>query len=283
MKTKKNEMKKTVLTTITAILITFSSFSQITLEKTIEKNETINFVKIDNDTKYFVFDLNTLIMKIYNSDHSIYKNITVNTSTLGFSYDINDYYFPEYFPIIGLSKNIFDTDSELEFLFTLYGGNSNTKTLIINEDGSVILTIENKMGLYRSDIDTQNPTWIKNTDSGIKMILKDVNSSDNKKYIYSLPGNATLTSAKVNLSKIKLKAYPNPSYDFINLDYKLPENVESGKILVYNLNGKKVKEYKVDNHVNSLKLNNENLSSGTYIYIVIAGNYKSKPLKIIIK
>ncbi|MDX6748155.1 T9SS type A sorting domain-containing protein [Polaribacter sp. PL03] len=275
-------MKKTILT-IATILITFLSYSQITLEKTIEKNEKINFVKIDDDMKYFIFDLNTLVMKIYNSNHSIYKNITIDTNNLGFSYDVNDYYFSEYFPVIGLSKNIFDTDSELEFLFTLYGNNSNTKTLVVNEDGTIISNIPNKVGLYRSDIDTQNPTWIKNTGSGIKMILRDVNSSDNKKYIYSLPGNATLSSAKTNLNNIKLNAYPNPSNGFINLDYKLPENIKNGKILVYNLNGIKVKEYKVDNHVNSLKLNNENLSSGTYIYSIIAGNYKSKPLKLIIK
>ncbi|WP_299057021.1 T9SS type A sorting domain-containing protein [uncultured Polaribacter sp.] len=275
-------MKKTILT-ITTILFTFLSYSQITLEKTIEKSEIVNFVKIDDEIKYFIFDLNTLIMKIYNSNHSIYKNITIDINNLGFTYDINDYYFSEYFPIISLSKNIFDTDSELEFLFTLYGDDTNTKTLVVNEDGTIMFNISNKVGLYRSDTDTQNPTWIKNTNSGIKMILRDVSYTDDKKYIYSLPGNAILSSVKTNLNNINLKAYPNPSNGTINLDYKLPENIENGKILVYNLNGIKVKEYKVDNHVNSLKLNNENLSSGTYIYSIIAGNYKSKPLKLIIK
>ena len=92
-----------------------------------------------------------------------------------------------------MSKNIFDTDSEIEFLFTLYGNNSNTKTLVVNENGTIISSIAYKIGLYRSDIDTQNPTWIKNTDSGIKMILSDVNSSENKKYIYSSPGKTTLS------------------------------------------------------------------------------------------
>ncbi|MEN8966331.1 MAG: hypothetical protein ABF250_10120 [Polaribacter sp.] len=132
-----------------------------------------------------------------------------------------------------MSKNIFDTDSEIEFLFTLYGNNSNTKTLVVNENGTIISSIAYKVGLYKSDIDTQNPTWIKNTDSRIKMILSDVNSSENKKYIYSSPGKATLSWAKANLNNIKVKAYPNPSNGFINLDYKLPENIENGKVLVY--------------------------------------------------
>jgi len=35
------------------------------------------------------------------------------------------------------------------------------------------------------------------------------------------------------LNNIKVKAYPNPSNGFINLDYKLPENIENGKVLVY--------------------------------------------------
>lgn len=273
-------MKKAILTGF-VFLTSIFSYSQITLENTVVSKSYIKFIKLnDNSVKYYTF--NDFEMKIYNSNHSIFKTITINENDLGFSSTANIH--KDLTTLV--SQNVFDNDDGIEFL--IFAGVSNNyterKTFIIDDDGSIIFEKAQRPQTQDDFEDTaQTPFFIKNTETGIKMVLMDLDETKNIKYIYSLPGNAILTSAKFNRETIKLKAYPNPSSDFINLEYKLPNGVDNGKILVYNLNGKKVKEYNVDNHVNSLKLNNQDLSSGTYIYSVVAGNYKSKPLKLIIQ
>ncbi len=272
-------MKKQLLSTLTLLLFSIFSYSQITLENTIiTKNREFYFLKIDdNTTKYFVFDREELKLKMYNSNHSIYKIIEVN---------INDFSFtPTSDTLISavcVSQKVFDNDSGIEFMLEVADFRSdNYETLIINDDGNSIFKKANQLPLETEYGLTQPPVSIKNTENGIKMILKS--TINDEKYIYGLPGNEVLKSAQIDSKKIKLKAFPNPSSEFINLDYELPFGIETGKILIYNLNGKKIKEFEIDNHVTSLKLSNRDLSSGTYIYSIIAENLKSKPLKVIIK
>lgn len=272
-------MKKKLLIAF-SLLITSLSYCQITLETQVESEQYIQFIKLnDNSKKYYTFS--DFEMKIYNSNHSLFKTISINKQDLGFSSEPRIYDDA----VILVSQNVFDTDDDIEFL--IYAGNndgSESKTFIIDDNGSVLFQKAQRPQIDDDNVDSyQTPFFIQSTETGIKMILRDLDYNVNTKYIYSLPGTATLSYAKNELNSINFKAYPNPSSDYINLEYKLPNGVNNGKILVYNLKGKKVKEYNVDNHVSSLQLNNKDLSSGTYIYSIVAGNYKSKSLKLIIQ
>ncbi len=284
-------MKKTLLFTVTLLLFTKLSYSQIELKSTIESSIFIKFFKLENgETKYYGFDPENFILNVYNLDHSIYTNINIDKDALNRYNDDGDSF------IAAVSQKIFDGDDGIEFVLyseTYESGTSeaNEKTFIIDDNGSILFEKDDQFPQVNSkDNETlQTPNWIQKTESGWFMILTEKNDSSLttddlfKKYIYALPGTSTLSNKEVSKTDISLKAYPNPSLNYINLDYKLPYGVTSGKILIHNLNGVQERELKIDNHVSSLKISNQDLASGIYTYTVVAGSYKSKPLKIIIK
>lgn len=281
-------MKNNLFTVIALLFITLS-YSQITLEKTTSSAKLVRFFKLENGTsKYFIVTSN-LKVDIYNANHSIYKSITINESDLGFPTPVNiniDNFF-----LGAFSEKIFDNDSEIEFLMTASDTTTpapNRKVFIINEDGTVLFESDNKEPAFTyysaPNNDPQNPYWITKTNDGLKMILSGTGSAIGEQYIYSLPGTGTLKTAEVNPSNmIHLEAYPNPSKDYVTLSYKLPNDTTTGNVIIYNIHGKKIKEYMVDNHVSSLTISHQDLASGTYLYVITSKNYKSKPIKLVIK
>lgn len=283
-------MKKILLLIVTVLLSTTISHSQIELKNTIDSSIFVKFFKLENgETKYYGFDSENFTLKIYNLDHSVYNNIIIDKTSLNILEEHGGSF------IAAVSQKIFDGDEGIEFiLYTeTYNSMSRTsKTFIINDNGSILFEKENQFPqTSNKDNETiQTPSWIQKTKDGWFMILSEDNNpgleSDDmsKKYIYALPGTSTLSNKEITTNtSIHFKAFPNPSSNFINLNYKLPEGINSGKILIHDLNGTKRKELKIDNHVSSLRISNEGLATGIYTYIVVAGNYKSKPLKIIIK
>lgn len=274
---------KTTLSFAVALLFSITSYAQITLQNTVPSEKRIQFLKMENgNMKYYTF--NNYVMKIYNSNHSVYKTITIDANTLGMdpNIDVSNLH------IIAVSEKIFDNDTELEFMISGYDSSSNGRTVILNEDGSILFQETGKVPPF-SDDDyemVQNPWWIRNTENGIEMVLtSNSNEGANREsYVYSLPGTAVLSSTKIDIvDTIKLRAYPNPSTEYVNLKYNLPKAVKKGKVLIYTMNGEKIKEYNIDHHVSALKLSNSDISSGTYMYMVIAEGYKSNPLKVVIK
>lgn len=57
-------------------------------------------------------------------------------------------------------------------------------------------------------------------------------------------------------------AAPNPANGFTNLNYSLKSNVQSGRIVMYNMLGELVKEVKLDDKQGTVKLNLQGMTSG---------------------
>ncbi len=90
-------------------------------------------------------------------------------------------------------------------------------------------------------------------------------------------------NAAFNENNNNFYVYPNPSKDYIYLEYELPKGKHKGEIIVYNIAGKEIKRISISNSTNRIKLDNSFLSSGTYIYRLISGEYVSAEKVIIIK
>lgn len=90
-------------------------------------------------------------------------------------------------------------------------------------------------------------------------------------------------NAAFNENNNNFYVYPNPSKDYVYLEYELPKGKHKGKIIVYNLAGKEIKRISISNSTNNIKLNNSTLPSGTYIYQLVSGEYVSAEKVIIIK
>lgn len=77
-------------------------------------------------------------------------------------------------------------------------------------------------------------------------------------------------------------AAPNPANGFTNLSYSLKSNVQSGRIVVYNMLGGLVKEIKLDDKQGTVKLNLANMNSGVYFYSLIADEKVINTRKLVV-
>ncbi len=61
-------------------------------------------------------------------------------------------------------------------------------------------------------------------------------------------------------------AYPNPNNGSTKIDYILPNGVNEGEVVFYNLMGNEVKRFKVDRTFNTLLISTKDIAAGTYYY-----------------
>nr|NQU91377.1 T9SS type A sorting domain-containing protein [Bacteroidota bacterium] len=77
--------------------------------------------------------------------------------------------------------------------------------------------------------------------------------------------------------------YPNPAGNFAIVPYELPEGQNEGVITLTDLNGNIKQSFRVDNHIDHLKIETGQLQKGTYLFYLSAGNYTSDTKKLIVQ
>lgn len=81
---------------------------------------------------------------------------------------------------------------------------------------------------------------------------------------------------------IKLSSYPNPTNGNTVVSYNLPPANNRGKLTVYNILGKKVKSFILNNNCGSFTISTGDLPSGIYIYVIKTVTNISSVKKIIV-
>ena len=272
---KKKIKMKVKLTTIALIIIASVSLAQITQEKVLVSEDfgAATFTELENSgEKYFYIDEKNISIEIFNLDHSIFKSIQLDTVVMGLiGYPVWEV---DLYPYC-LSENLFDDDNEVEVLLAIInysqdGSTRITKTIIVNEDGSVIFDKLNQFPAFTGEGRSQFPDWIKNTEEGTKMILEGDNDS---LFIYSLPGSVPcLTCSSSESTSIiiapetayDINVFPNPTTNQITLAINTDKT--GMKVHIYSTDGKLVKSASVVNGDNLI--DTADLVSGTYIYNV---------------
>jgi flagellar hook assembly protein FlgD len=84
--------------------------------------------------------------------------------------------------------------------------------------------------------------------------------------------DSTITGIKkLNMQNYELRNYPNPFTDKTVITFQLPENTGGAKLKIYDLAGKTIKEYSINNKNqitwNGTDKNNRKVKSGIYLYI----------------
>lgn len=265
-------MKKFINIVFLAFL-TSNLFGQITLEHSYPNgNWQTSMVKLSNSgMKYQWVDVTSGQMKLYNLDHSLFKSMTfpVLSGKTGVW-------------VVYVSETTFDLDAEVEFMVYYQddGNWSNSVTKIINETGDVILDKASEtpaMNSYGDKIEA-----IFNTTSATKMILN--NHNDNASKVYSLPGTLIATAIK-NLDNNHnfIETYPNPAGNFIKLAYTLPTNIKEANVSIYDLKGKIVKTYTIDNNYKELLIDTQEFSNGAYLCQIDSNGLKISDTKFIVQ
>jgi hypothetical protein len=191
-------------------------------------------------------------------------------------------------------KNIYNTWSQLIQLklkydifktseFTLNVGNSNgLNTIHLTKTDATELkyvTIIGNFGVTTQNINPnfqQTGNWFSLLENNAEINVTDVNTP-----ISLAPGEfkvygssaATLSNGDDLFNNTKIVAYPNPSENYFKI------NTETNHILIFDLNGKKVKEFK-GNFKADASFSIQNLESGIYF---VKSSTNSFPLKLIKK
>lgn len=256
------------LLSLTTILAANFAFGQLSLEHSFPSNQDVKVFNDGTNIYYFVskFDAPGSEYRnkihIYNSDYSLYRTVTFPwdisyTSGIGF---IGDY---------GISKHIFNTNDNFEFIVSAYNGTSGPLCFILDEDGVIIKDLTN-YGKTVEDIDIFHDA-LNNVN---KIRLRKIDGSPaGINEIYLLP--TTVLATNVTQKANELSAFPIPTNRILNI-----VNPKNGidKIEVFDLNGKLVLNKIFDNTENRISLDVESLQNGIYVYKV--GELSAKFIKI---
>ena len=253
-------MKKMMLSA--AIAVTDLIFGQqITLENSFTAGERVFAFAKGSDMVYVNSPAYTNILKIYSSTFALIKTIDIPVPA-GYKailwYDGGQYNH-------AISKNIFNTDDKLEFLITAEKktpglfDNFHRKLLLINEDGLLIKDFTpNPNFSYQKDYTVFHDP-VSNTN---KIVVE--NYTDNDQSVFEVFGLPTSTLAAKEIQNVtKLTAFPIPTSKTLTIS-----NPGNGinKVEVYDITGKIVFNKFFGSNDNTVTIDVENLTKGTYFY-----------------
>lgn len=245
------------------LLSPLAAGAQVTLEKSYATAYQTQVVYIENEgAKYFNVSDQHNKAYIYNADHSVWK--TINLNLIGGVTHMH--------PTPALvSKYLFDSDAEIEFLVTYYVG-ATSYTDLINEDGTLIKRFNNCV--YADLLHVNNDWKLLATISGSSHVYTDV---------YALPGQYTGILPQDGKESPEASLYPNPVETSATLRYSLPNGTHTGSIKVYNSAGAMVRNYTVSSQHDNILIYKNELPAGVYTYSVSAPGYQAVADKFIIR
>lgn len=214
---------------------------------------------------------------IYNSDWSIYKQVSLPT---GYSYTpfISYNYAPgynTYTNLPSLSDKLFNDDTLIEFL-AIYMDQSKLFYSVFNELGQNLYTFSDTIYFDQSNYVYPQPGLIV-VNGNYEFYYRD---SANV-YAYTLPGTLPCNQCN-NLAagltgppatdpiSSQLMLYPNPSAGSIVINYQLPSGAATGQIEVFSLQGELIKQIPLA--LPNGTINDERAIPGTYLYQLSSSN-----------
>ncbi len=265
---------------LTLIVLLFNTLqAQITLENTYtipaNKGAGLSLIKLENSgQKYCLYEFKNRKLKLYNLNHSLYKTINIpalpkyrtTDSTVSIAY---------------ISENLFNLDNSIEFIafdgqYDYHLTPSNYGSMIIaNEAGSIMFSGDSLLPCLQRDATYYGyegkGDFIFNTSSGTKMILFSYKTNTPAQKVYSLPGQlVAVNSPERNNLNMQLP-YPNPGINSITLPYQL-ENNKEGRLVIYDLSGKLILEYKIDATFDNIIVDTGALAAGSYLFHVYSND-----------
>jgi hypothetical protein len=213
---------------------------------------------------------NDSLITIYNLDYSVYKTIIIPQISLRQNPQFDN-----------ISDNLINIDSKIEYAVIYPSSGSYGDYVIYNEDGINIFQRDSVVSFNSMSISNNEMRRFYKTSQGWKMCFSRANNQE----IYSLPGSlpiVTNLTLPINKSSILSNPYPNPTDGETKIDFKLPNDVKQGEITVFNEEGEKIKSFMIDNTFGTLLLNYSGLPSGTYYYIMKAGEVSDSKKMIVI-
>lgn len=241
---------------------------QIVLETTYSHSGTYASLPLSGN-KFYIMDVGNSQCRIYNTNHSLWKTINLSVPANNYLYDIKY-----------LSENLFSTDNSLCLAYVYYSYNETGQyysynAKIVKENGSVLLSIPGCQYLYLHTLD----------DGSTKLVAYSYNyavfPSTIITSVYNLPGSLVSTTEKD--MEALAPPMPNPAREQVNIPYLLPAEYSRGQLVIFDIQGKRLASWPIENASGVLTIPVASFPRGTYIYHVEAGSYRSESNKIILQ
>jgi len=234
--------------------------------------------------KYVNGDLPNMKIYIYNTNHSLFKTISIPT-------------LPD--PPSGLalfvSENLFDLDNLVEYIVITYGNNK-YRLYVIKENGTILMQRDSATISFSNNSTgtLQNRDGIFFDGTNTKMRLDIQGIVPVKTEIYTLPGtllcaqcneNGTVNGMPVLPSGTGNNGtalfYPNPVTDQLKLKYTLPAGYKTAEINIYDLQGKLIENFKVTDTFDFIYLPTD-YNNGMYLYTLVVDGKALKTEKVLL-
>lgn len=246
-------MKK-VLLIFSFVINIITVNAQIALEHTFSNESSAVMVFSTNSATYFyVLNSTNNQLKIFNSDYSVYKTLTLTPQT---GYKLSNVY--------QFSTKLFNTDDKIEFIVSSYQiSNSSVSSLkLYNENGETLKDFGNRasaMAFTTTSNQTKLVVWGYTIDNTTNPATINYVTD-----IYTLPGSLSNGLKSFNAETLE-PPYPNPTNTIINLPYKLDYG-KTSVISIFNTNGQLIEQKQIDATFDKIMLDVSSYKSGVYIY-----------------
>lgn len=238
--------------------------AQISLENTYNGSAYITDIE-EHGIKYFDMDVVNNVCNLYNPDHSLWKNISLNVPLDNYLSDIRY-----------VTSDLFNTDELVELSYTYYHYDTVNQyytytTQIINENSSVLLTVAG--ATYVEVVSAGN------ADFKFLAYVWDyaVLPPTLQTLVYDLPGEPDFIP---ELKSYLGDPYPNPASDVIHVP--LSKDHKGGMINLMDGSGKIIRKFPANSRIESMDFNLGEFAAGSY-YLQFVSGRKTSAIKKIIK
>ena len=261
-------MRKFLITALLSLAISFG-FSQITPEYTYSYSGAYTRLSVSGN-KFYLMDIALSQTRIYNTNHQLWKTISLPVPANNYLYDIKY-----------LSEGLFTTDNSLciAYIYYIYDETNQYYTFnakIIKENGTELLSIP---GCQYMDV-------INVEGEGAKLVAYCYDYSivlyTTQTKVYSLPGTLLATDNNIKQPNSRLP-FPNPAQDYTTISYKLPAGINNASLRITDIQGREVDQIKINSFINSVTIPTGNYPSGSYLYQVESDNQRFETGKFIVR
>lgn len=241
-----------------SVLFTNKLNAQITLEHTFEAEVWPTLYGSGYATSAHDDDYSSCTVTIYDSDYSLYKQVTFH-------------------PHEGYMRIYFDGCISPDLIFTEhYGGYYDpefgdfvvlsSRKIIYDSNGNIIKDWGDNTFVYLLNIEMYVPV----NNNKLVFWLYDEETGQEYTEIYSIDGYESTSEKTIRSFS---HAYPNPAKSTISLPYNLNKG-EQAEMLIYDVNGKMIEKKTIDSTFDKILLNVESYTPGIYFYSVNGVSHK---------
>ncbi len=253
------------------VLASVMAESQVIQEKTYAGYAAITQLELEG-YKYFVTDAVNNKCLLYNTDHSLWKTIDVPVPENNFIAEI-----------AYVSQHLFNENDNIEML-VIYAEYISSGEIPYYE--------------YTTSVKGETGGNLMSVDGGGYALIQDVGDEDAKLLVYvydlstfsfpistevfDIPGSPLLSPENIAMSNDAGNPFPNPAGSYVNIPYVLDERDATGYLIISDISGKEIRQYKVGKDFHNIRILTSGLGNGIFFYRIQSEHNTSKVKKIIL-